>query len=235
MNGTNPLPNQPTPFAPQQTSMPDGFQVGNFQGQSQSTVMTPQSVNQKRSVNSKNFVLIGVLLLVMAGLILGFNKARSFLSKAVGGCQPTNVTEENITPNSVEIVFQTDKVCQTEIAYGTSSKEEALLLRIPEALASLNHRIRLAPLLPSTGYYYQIIADGEKTELIHSFLTQKTQTAEPTKVPEPISPTIVPPGPGGYTITDFEQYFGVSNSVFDIDKNGVVNIRDWMLYQKTKP
>lgn len=239
MDTTNPLPNQlpnqPPPFSPPQTVMPDGFQVGNFQGLPQSTVMSSQTGQQKKNLNSKNFIVIGVLLLVLSGLILGFNKARSFLSKAAGGCQPANVAEENLTQNSVEIVFQTDKVCQTEIAYGTSSKEEALLLRIPEALASLNHRIRLSPLLPATGYYYQIIADGEKTEPIHSFLTGRTETVEPTVAPVPVSPTVTPSSSIGYTITDFEQYFGISNAVFDIDKNGVVNIRDWILYQKTKP
>lgn len=217
-----------------------GYNPGTFGEQSASGMITPQKTAPKKEKTSKNIILVAVLLLVLAGLVFGFGKARSFLSKASGGCQPTNVTEENITPNSVEIVFQTDKICQAEIAYGTSSKEEALLLRIPEALASLNHRIRLAPLLPSTAYYYQIIADGEKTQPIYSFLTGKTTTAE--EVAEPTIP-VTQPSPaisaGGkaekYTITDFQAVFGTGNTIFDIDKNGTVNIRDWMLYQKTTP
>lgn len=209
-----------------------GFQPSSFTGfQQESAVVTPQSGTISKKGLNKNFILIGVSLLVMAGLVLGFNKARSFFSKATGGCVPSNVEETNIAANSAEIVFQTDKACLAEIAYGTSSKEEALLLRIPEALASLNHRIRLAPMLPSTAYYYQIIVDGKNTEPIRSFLTKPVESAPQPTLP-PAKPTVAS---SGYTVTDFEANFGTSNSVFDIDKNGIVNTRDWLLYQKTKP
>lgn len=217
-----------------------GYNPGVSVGQDQSGMVTPQKMAPKKEKSSKNIIIIAVLLLVLAGLIFGFGKARSFLSKASGGCLPNNVSEENITPNSVEIVFQTDKTCQAEIAYGTSNKEEALLLRIPEALASLNHRIRLAPLLPSTAYYYQIIADGEKTEPIHSFLTGKTtdlgEEPQPTiPIAQPTVASSAGEKAGKYTITDFQVVFGTVNPVFDVDKNGTVNIRDWILYQKTSP
>lgn len=194
-----------------------------------STVFTPPKAPPAGGLKPKNIILIGILVLVLAGLVFGFSKARSFLSKAVGegGCTPENVRENNLTSSSVEIVFQTSKACMAEIVYGIS--REGMLLQVPEAMASLNHRIRLSPLLPSTTYYYQIKVEGKKTEPVRSFLTMAA-AARPTE--PPVTPTT---GPASrFTQTDFEAQFGTSNPLLDIDKNGVVNIRDWLLYQKTQ-
>jgi len=207
----------------------------------QSTLVPP--LKNKKGGNVKNVFLGSFLVLVLAGLVLGFGKARSFLSSAEGGCTPDNITETNLTANSIEIVFQTGKACQMEVAYGTSS--EAMLLQVPEAMASLNHRIRLAPLLASTTYYYQIIADGKKVSTPRSFLT-KTLDVSPTPVLIPTENSVTPPvlpepissssatssAASRYTLSDFEAYFGTASATFDIDKNGIVNMRDWLLYQE---
>lgn len=210
----------------------------------QSTLIPPKP--QKKGVGGVKNVLLGsFLVLVLTGLVLGFGKARSFLSSAEGGCTPDNITETNLTANSIEIVFQTGKACQMEVAYGTSS--EAMLLQVPEAMASLNHRIRLAPLLASTTYYYQIIANGKKVSAPRSFLTKAAEVSvSPTPVlvptenpvvspvPESIAPSVAASSAAAsrYTLSDFEPYFGTSSAVFDIDKNGIVNMRDWLLYQE---
>lgn len=47
------------------------------------TVFTPPKSPGKK-FGGKNFIIIGVLILFLAGLILGFGKARSFLSRASG-------------------------------------------------------------------------------------------------------------------------------------------------------
>lgn len=189
------------------------------------TVFSPPA---KKSSSGKNIVIIGILILLLVGLILGFGKARSFLSKATGGgsCLPEGIKEANVTATSAEIVFQTDKACLTEIAYGIS--QDGMLLQVPEAMASLNHHIRLAPLLPSTTYFYQVVVDGKKVGSVRSFLTGVTQT--PTLTPTSTSA----PATVTYTVQDFETHLGTANPTFDIDKNGIVNLRDWLLYQKTK-
>ena len=167
--------------------------------------------------------------MLLAGLVLGFGKARSFFSKAVGegGCDPEGIREMNLTSNSAEVVFQTGKACMAQINYGIS--QDGMLLQVPEAMASLNHRIRLAPLLPSTTYYYQIKIDGKPVDTIRSFMTQAV--AQPTT--PPAESTTVPtkaPTSGTYTLDDFIAVYGTNNSTFDVDKNGIVNSADWIKY-----
>jgi len=199
------------------------------------TVFTMPENAQKKTAVGKNIILAGVMVLILAGLVLGFDKARSFLSQAEGSCDPENLAETNLTPNSVEITFQTGKACLTAVSYGTSS--ESMLLQVPEAMASLNHRIRLAPLLPSTTYYYQVSAEGKKVGTVRSFLTKISQTpTEPPVMAPTETPAVVPTqatSSGKFTSEDFKAEFGGSNTTFDIDKNGVVNARDWVLYQET--
>ena len=43
-------------------------------------------------------------------------------------------------------------------------------------------------------------------------------------------PTVVPTTI--YTFEDFQTKFGTTEPVFDTDKNGVVNVLDWLAYQK---
>lgn len=233
----NPSPPPPT-FTPGSGFMAAGFQPASSQSTSSATVFTPPE-SPKKKTSVKSIALVGVLLLVLLALILLFGKAKGFLSKAEGGCTPENLNEADVAPNSAEITFQTGKACQVELTYGTSS--ESLLLRIPETMAALNHRVRLAPLLPSTTYYYQVVVDGKKVGEVRSFLTKLAQAPAqappvvvPTTAPPVFVPTTIPAGLGGsrYTLEDFQVNFGTANLAFDVDKNGIVNIRDWLLYQK---
>jgi hypothetical protein len=188
---------------------------------------------------SKSVIIVGLLVLVLAGLIAGFGKIRAFISEAQGSCEPEGLAEANLTASSVEIVFQTGKACQMEVAYGTN--REALLLQVPEAMASLNHRIKLTPLLASTTYYYQVVYAGKKMGTVRSFLTKAaapsvTPTVSPAEVmPAEITPTGASASPSAktrYLLQDFQSHFGSSSAEFDLDKNGVVNNADWLLYQK---
>lgn len=205
-----------------------------------------EAKKEKKNVSAKTVVVIGLLVILLGGLVAGFGKIRSFISSAAGTCSPENLSEGNLTSDSIEIVFQTGKACQMEVAYGVSS--QALLLQVPETSASLNHRIRLTPLLPSTTYYYQLVAEGKKIGTVRSFLTKAPVTVIPTEEPVPPAPVeqiipttmpIVPTQSAGssastktYTYDDFKTEFGGTNPAFDIDKNGMVNRADWLMYQK---
>jgi hypothetical protein len=241
-------PAPPSDFSPPSSPLP-----------STEGMIVPQPKTKPKGVGVKNLVLVVALVIMLGGLVAGFGKVRSFLTNAQGGCDPEGLTEANLTANSIEIVFQTGKACQMEVAYGTSS--EALLLQVPEAMASINHRIRLAPLLASTTYYYQVVSEGKKVGQVRSFLTKAPDvTPPPVSVEEPgeeVNPVVQPsetlpeepvPTPSSiaeeaavdssasaaekYTIEDFQSQFGGDNPVFDLDKNGVVNMRDWLMYQK---
>lgn len=208
------------------------------------TIVSSSSAPKKelRGKGGKGRVILAVfLILLLGGLVAGFGKIRSFLSQAEGNCSPENLAEANLSEGSVEVVFQTGKACQMEVAYGISS--QALLLQVPESMASLNHRIRLAPLLASTTYYYQVVAEGKKVGTVHSFLTKAPILVTPTEKPEIVAtptsvPTVIPTATAtssastAYVFEDFKSQFGGDNPSFDIDQNGVVNMADWLKYKK---
>lgn len=199
---------------------------------------TPQSANKQKG-SGKGAIIAGASVLALGAIVFGVTKFTGLFSKASSedSCTPSAVAEEQVTANSATIVFQTPSACQVEIAYGTSAQAEALLLQVPEAMASLNHSVKLSPLLPSTAYYYQLKVEGKPLGNVRNFLTLPVsgQTgAVPTNAPtvSPVIPTQTA-GKTTYTIEDFQAKFGTVDSAFDIDKNGIVNFGDWTAYQKT--
>ena len=241
--------NQPNPPNPANPILPGaGFKAAGFK--SQSAVVSPQSplppspvtnfspAEKPKGGTSKSLMVVAVLILLLAGLVAGFGKIRTFISEAQGSCEPESLAETNLTPSSVEIVFQTGKACQVEVAYGTS--QGALLLQVPEVTASLNHRLRLTPLLAATTYYYQVVQGDKKLSPVRSFLTKPAPSPTPSPVPTLPPAEVVPTAAETtssattkYTLQDFQSHFGSSSAEFDLDKNGVVNNADWLLYQKS--
>jgi len=227
-------PSTPPPSPPAQpdipTSPPPSYSPPPPPPKDEVKAVTPKPEGSKAGVK---VALIMAAIVLLAGSAYGVTQFTGLFSKAAGEtCTPEGIQEANLTANSVEIIFQTDKTCQTEIAYGTSNQPEALLLQVPEAMASLNHKVKLSPLLPATAYYYQIKVDGKAVSTIRNFLTLRADggSAVATAVPtaKPASPS------GEYAFEDFQPLFGTEDETFDIDGNGIVNFADWAEYQKSK-
>lgn len=206
---------------------------------------------QKPRSKTKDIFLVGLLLILLAGAVFGFTKVRSLLSSAVGdGCAPSEVMEQDLTANSVVISFKTQEACKMQVAYGV---DEILGLQMSEQITATDHQIKLSPLMPSTPYKYQIRHDETKYEPTRGFLTLPLSVNTVTNVPTMAvptrnvlpritgspglgkispTPTVIRPPPVRYLLEDFQLHLGSVDPRFDIDKNGIVNIRDWQLYNK---
>ena len=238
--GDNPLVATPPSTEP---LPPSGMKII---GQDPAVLVQPAGgASQGEKKKTKDIILAGLLLVLLAGAVFGFTKVRSLLSSAAeDGCSPINITEQDLTSNSITVRFTTSEACKMQVAYGV---DEVLGLQLSEQVAATEHRIKLTPLMPGTPYRYQVRNDENKYEPIRGFLTLPTSASSvptvvvPTRtvsvspassaVVTPASGSAVPTGMVKYTLEDFQLHFGSVDPRFDTDKNGVVNIRDWQLYK----
>ncbi len=188
-------------------------------------------------------VVVGVVVWQM-GVI------RTFFGEATGGAKPQGVRVTNISANSAAISWQTTEPVVGQVEYGTTPG--SFLLRATETSPTTNHNVTLSPLLPETIYYFRIrLGEGiyDDNGAPYSFTTKEAVAkmpspgvspavsptvviSRPTATPtQNLSPVISPTG-GEYTLDDFKKAFGTSNAEFDINKDGVVNSVDWVLYQE---
>lgn len=195
---------------------------------------------QKPRSKTKDIFLVGLLLILLAGAVFGFTKVRSLLSSAVeDGCALSEVVEQDLTANSIVISFKTQEACKMQVAYGV---DEILGLQMSEQITATDHQIKLSPLMPSTPYKYQIRHDETKYEPTRGFLTLPLSVPTGNVLPRITespglgkispTPTVIRPPPVRYLLEDFQLHLGSVDPRFDIDKNGIVNIRDWQLYNK---
>ena len=139
-----------------------------------------------------------------------------------------------------------------QVEYGTTPG--SFLLRATETSPTTNHNVSLSPLLPETIYYFRIRVGEEIYDdngAPYSFTTKEAVAKMPSPGVSPalplVSPTVVISRPTAtptqnlspvisptekYTLDDFKKAFGTSNAEFDINKDGVVNSADWILYQE---
>ncbi len=190
-------------------------------------------------------VVVGVVVWQM-GVI------RTFFGEATGGAKPQGVRVANISANSAAISWQTAEPVVGQVEYGTTPG--SFLLRATETSPTTNHNVSLSPLLPETIYYFRIRVGEEIYDdngAPYSFTTKEAVAKMPSPGVSPalplISPTVVISRPTAtptqnlspvtsptekYTLDDFKKAFGTSNAEFDINKDGVVNSADWVLYQE---
>ncbi|MBP8590928.1 fibronectin type III domain-containing protein [Candidatus Shapirobacteria bacterium] len=211
-------------------------------------------------MKNKKIVLMaggGILGLVAVGIVIWqMGTIRTFLGGATGEVKPQGVRVANITANSATVSWQTAEPTIGQIEYGTTPG--SFLLRATETAETTNHSVVLSPLLPETIYYFRLRAGEEVYDdngAPYSFTTKESAAKVPLEISpavSPVLPTSVPSSvtveptkslspsssptisPGEYTLDDFKRVFGTSNEEFDINRDGVVNSTDWILYQESR-
>mgnify|MGYP003804813965 FL=1 len=190
-------------------------------------------------------VVVGIVVWQMGAI-------RTFFGEATGGAKPQGVRVANISANSAAISWQTAEPVVGQVEYGTTPG--SFLLRATETSPTTNHNVTLSPLLPETIYYFRIRVGEEIYDdngAPYSFTTKEAVAKMPSPGVSPtlplVSPTVVISRPTvtptqnlspvispteKYTLDDFQKVFGTSNAEFDINKDGVVNSADWVLYQE---
>lgn len=203
-------------------------------------------------VNIKKIIIVVILLLTGVLAVFGIRAAKTYLSGAAGGAEPQDV-QVQAEVKSATINWQTEKENQATVEYGTTPA--SLLLRAPEQQPATTHQVDLSPLRSGTTYYFRIrVGDkifdndgipfsfktkGEETE--ESLSPTPTQQALPTSAqPSPTKPATESAQPTTSTATgsakvtqcvksEFKEKFGTSDSSYDLDDNGIVNTRDWIM------
>lgn len=198
--------------------------------------------------NLKTIIIIVILLLSGVLIVVGLGAARTYLSGAAGGCEPSAVRAQ-AEAKSTTISWQTDKECQGVIEYGTTPA--SLLLRALETQSVKTHRVVLSPLKGGTTYYFRVKAGEtiyDNNGIPWSFKTKSADeetsgltpttvetTPSPTGVSVPLATPTVATGSStsetkvtNCVKADFKEKFGTSDARYDFDNNGTVNTKDWI-------
>jgi len=200
----------------------------------------------------KIFLIVGILILI-AGLPLGIfilSQKTSFSLRAQVENKPENVQVINITEKEATIQWTTKRATQGAISYGLSPTNLTLIQ--PENAPAINHQVKISNLLPENNYFF-VIKIGQETfdnnGQPFTFTTKKntpppTPTPYPTFTPTPTpfsnnvpTPTFSPnepsPTTNSSTLTEegFQSALGTNNPLYDLNKDGVVNVQDIFLFR----
>lgn len=185
----------------------------------------------------KGIILFVALSVSLGVLVVGILSLRSYFTKAAVGSnsEPKNVRTANITDQSAVILWESEIENQGLIRYATDPSafnlgNASALLFIAESKPTKNHEVKLTSLKPNTTYYYQIELAVDKDKNIYdqgglvkdnknlpfTFTTQKS-TQNSSEIPS-LDPEI------------FRQKFGSQDPLYDLNKDGIVNSSDYLIY-----
>jgi hypothetical protein len=201
-------------------------------------------------MNKRKVVLIiGVLILVISVpvAILVLKQGAIFKLGAQTVNKAENVQVVNITEKSATITWTTQKATQGLINYGISPTN--LTLVQIESSPAINHQINLINLLPATTYFFTIKIGNQTFDNNGQPFTFTTKTKatfpspSPSPSPSPIStptptskptttssPTLSPPS--SLTEEGFQTAIGTNNPTYDLNKDGIVNTADLLLFRQ---
>lgn len=168
----------------------------------------------------KGFLYFLVFAALLSAAVFGARFAQNYFTSAGASSAPSNVNISEITQTSVKIIWQTEKETQGTVIYGENPDNLPLMSFENEAIK--NHEVNLSLLNPATSYYFKIkIADEEfdNDGLPWQFTTSASVSA-------PASPDFDP--------NKFEEKFGSTDPLYDLNHDGIVNAVDFDLYLKSQ-
>ncbi len=139
----------------------------------------------KGKINLKTIIVFAILILVIVLSVLGIGAAKTFISGATVGYEPTElVALPNETGKTATISWKTDKSVKASVFYGTNMA--SLLLMAEDTQPTDSHSILLTNLKSDTTYYYKIVIDSDNIfdngGIMYNFKTGG-------KVDDPLLPT----------------------------------------------
>jgi hypothetical protein len=193
-------------------------------------------------MSKKIFLIIGVLILLVGipAAILLLKQPTIFKLGAQTNEAPTGIQTIEIGPQEATITWVTQKPSQGVISYGISPNNLTLLQ--PETTPAINHRVKLTSLLPETTYFF-VIKIGDKSfdnsGQPFTFTTKPKEKPLPTSTPQ-LSPSpsslhlpLPSPSPSySFTENEIEKALGTNNPTYDLNKDGIVNTLDLLLFQQ---
>jgi len=173
----------------------------------------------------KIFLIIGILILLISvpAAVFVLKQQTIFKLGAQTANKPENVQVTNITEQTATIIWTTQKAIQGLVSYGLSPTNLTLIQ--PETAPAINHQVNLTGLLPGSSYFF-VIKIGDKTfdnnGQPYTFAT-KPREAPPTPSPTPMT---------SLTEEGLEAAMGTNNPVYDLNKDGIVNTLDLLLFRQ---
>ncbi len=173
----------------------------------------------------KIFLIIGILILLISvpAAVFILRQQTIFRLGAQVQNKPESVNVSNITEQTATITWTTQKAVQSLVSYGLSPTNLTLIQ--PEAAPAINHQINLTGLLPGSNYFF-VIKAGDKT------FDNNGQPYTFTTKPKEVLPTPSPTPTASLTEEGLEAAMGTSNPVYDLNKDGIVNTLDLLLFRQ---
>jgi len=178
----------------------------------------------------KIFLIIGILILLVSVPVAVFilKQKTGFRLGAQKSDRPENVQIKNITNQTATLTWTTSKASQGFISYGISPTNLSLIQS--ENAPTTNHQVNLTGLLPETNYFF-VINVGEKTfdnnGQPYTFKTQPKETKE-----KPLAPSPTPTVSASLSEEKLKATMGTSNPLYDLNKDGIVNTLDLLLFRQ---
>ena len=173
----------------------------------------------------KIFLIVGILILLVSvpAAVFVLKQQTIFKLGAQTTNKPENVQVTNITEQTATITWTTQKATQGLVSYGISPTNLTLIQ--PESAPAINHQVNLAGLLPGSNYFF-VIKVGDET------FDNNGQPYTFTTKPREVTPTPSPTPAVSLTEEGLEAAMGTSNPTYDLNKDGIVNTLDLLLFRQ---
>lgn len=180
----------------------------------------------------KSLALFAGLAISLGILVVGVLSLRSYFTQASGTTEPKNIRTANVTASGATAVWETEKETQGIVRYATdpaafSSGNNSGLLYMAETAAVTKHEVKLTMLKADTTYYFEIAIGKDIYDQSGQVKDNKHLPFTFTTVKEAREETAQTPTLDGAT---FREKFGSTDPLYDLNKDGIVNSTDYLIY-----